>query len=378
MDRPRARMADHGLVGRCRAGGPAAPEDWIELATGGTIRARAITALPASPACYSGECRPRPSWRPSWWPVGMPSAADPRSKRPSCAASWTASPTANGVAGGSTNDGRGPRRRRPPFAGQRRGVAGAEHAPLARSARPGCIPRGGRAGPARDRAAHRGRSVALLLQFLSAFGNACGRTHYVRIEGDQHPPQLWPLLVGETAKGRKGTSLGRILDLFALVDPDWTRERVLGGLSSGEGLIWQVRDPTTKRVKDKETGEFEDVQTDAGVEDKRLFVIETEFASVLRQIERQGNTLSAIMRGCGPWQRADLDQAPARQGHRGDHRHRRPRHRGRAETLSDPHGAGERAGQSLPVRLRQALEGPAVRRRGGRADPPGGGGRQAA
>ena len=146
--------------------------------------------------------------------------------------------------------------------------------------------------------------VALLLQFLAAFGNACGRTHYVRIEGDQHPPQLWPLLVGETAKGRKGTSLGRILDLFALVDPDWTRERVLGGLSSGEGLIWQVRDPTTKRVKDKETGEFEDVQTDAGVEDKRLFVIETEFASVLRQIERQGNTLSAIMRGC--WDRGNV------------------------------------------------------------------------
>jgi hypothetical protein len=35
---------------------------------------------------------------------------------------------------------------------------------------------------------------------------------------------------------------------------------------------------------------------DPGVEDKRLFVVEPEFANVLKQTERQGNTLSAVLR----------------------------------------------------------------------------------
>src|SRR4051794_6319048 len=48
--------------------------------------------------------------------------------------------------------------------------------------------------------------IAILLQFLTAFGNAAGRWSYVRVEGDRHPPQVWPVLVGESAKARKGTS----------------------------------------------------------------------------------------------------------------------------------------------------------------------------
>jgi hypothetical protein len=56
--------------------------------------------------------------------------------------------------------------------------------------------------------------VALLLQFLAAFGNAAGRGSYVTVEGDRHPPQTWPVLVGKSAKARKGTSWGRIRGLF--------------------------------------------------------------------------------------------------------------------------------------------------------------------
>ena len=38
------------------------------------------------------------------------------------------------------------------------------------------------------------------------------------------------------------------------------------------------------------------VVDDPGVTDKRLLVIESEFANVLKQIERQGNTLSVVGR----------------------------------------------------------------------------------
>ena len=138
--------------------------------------------------------------------------------------------------------------------------------------------------------------ASLLLQFLTAFGNAAGRTCYIQIEGDRHPPQLWCVLVGNTSKARKGTSQGRIRQLMTLACPGWASERMSAGLSSGEGILWQVRDPITRRHRDKATGNYEEEEVDAGVDDKRLLVIETEFASPLRHMERPGNTLSSTLR----------------------------------------------------------------------------------
>jgi hypothetical protein len=141
--------------------------------------------------------------------------------------------------------------------------------------------------------------AALLIQFLAAFGSAAGRHRYVRVEADRHYPNLFAVLVGATAKARKGTSWGRIEELMVLVDPGWVAARVQNGLSSGEGLIAAVRDPQTqrRRMEDEDgaaTWVEEEVQP--GVEDKRLFVQEAEFASVLKQTERHGNTLSAVLR----------------------------------------------------------------------------------
>lgn len=142
--------------------------------------------------------------------------------------------------------------------------------------------------------------VALLLQTLIAFGNTVGRTGYLRIEGDQHYPNLFGVLVGKTSKGRKGTAWGQVKRYFALADPDWMKTRVVSGLSSGEGLIWAVRDPIKKLEKaPRKHGEpltYEEVLVDAGVADKRAHVHEPEFATVLRRIEREGNSLSGVMR----------------------------------------------------------------------------------
>src|SRR5262249_52272513 len=46
------------------------------------------------------------------------------------------------------------------------------------------------------------------------------------------------------------------------------------------------------------------VETDSGVSDKRLLVYEPELASVLKQVERQGNVLSAMLRQA--WESGDL------------------------------------------------------------------------
>lgn len=138
--------------------------------------------------------------------------------------------------------------------------------------------------------------VALLVQLLAAFGSALGRTAYFTAEADRHFANLFVVLVGISSKGRKGTSWGHIRRLMQLADPHWETHCLQSGLSSGEGLIWHVRDAVEKLVKNKTTGEMEPEVVDPGIEDKRLLVQESEYASVLRVAGRDGNTLSAILR----------------------------------------------------------------------------------
>jgi hypothetical protein len=65
------------------------------------------------------------------------------------------------------------------------------------------------------------------------------------------------------------------------VDVGWTKNCNKSGLSSGEGLIWAVRDPIEKKEPIKRKGGcvegYQTVIEDHGVEDKRLQVIEEEF-----------------------------------------------------------------------------------------------------
>jgi hypothetical protein len=62
-------------------------------------------------------------------------------------------------------------------------------------------------------------------------------------------------------------------------------------MSTGEGMIWAVRDPVIKR---NSKGEEETV--DEGVADKRLLSVEEEFSRVLKCANREHNTLSAVFR----------------------------------------------------------------------------------
>ena len=142
--------------------------------------------------------------------------------------------------------------------------------------------------------------AAVLISFLEAAGNSIGRGPHAIAEADRHGCNLFAVLVGDTSKGRKGSSWGHVCELFSRVDPSWAGSRIMGGLSSGEGLIWAVRDPIYKkevvREKGRATGEYETVMVDPGVDDKRLLALEPEFASVLKVMTRESNILSTQMR----------------------------------------------------------------------------------
>lgn len=150
--------------------------------------------------------------------------------------------------------------------------------------------------------------AALLILTLAAFGNACGRGPGWEIGGTFHATSLFVLVIGRTSDGRKGTGWDAIKPVFALADPEWARERVQSGLSSGEGLIHAVRDPQTKQVPEKKqgkaTGKYVEEIEDHGVEDKRLLAREGEFASVLRVMRRDGSTLSTTVRSL--WDSGDV------------------------------------------------------------------------
>jgi hypothetical protein len=138
--------------------------------------------------------------------------------------------------------------------------------------------------------------VAVLVQLLVAFGNVIGRKAHFVAEADFHYSNLFATFVGRTSKGRKGSSWSQVRRFSLGVDLDWTDNRILSGLSSGEGLIWAVRDPVYKDVKDRKTKEYVEECVDEGSDDKRLLVMEAEFGSVLKVIARERNTLSAIIR----------------------------------------------------------------------------------
>jgi hypothetical protein len=126
--------------------------------------------------------------------------------------------------------------------------------------------------------------VAILIQTIIVFGNIIGRSAHFCVEADRHYTNENCIIVGETSKGRKGTSDGIVNALFTLNAPytqEWISDKIKSGLSSGEGITFHVRDAAEK---------------DAGIFDKRLFIKEPEFGSVLRVIERHGNTTSPVIR----------------------------------------------------------------------------------
>lgn len=141
-----------------------------------------------------------------------------------------------------------------------------------------------------------GHPFGLLITLLIYVGNQHGRKSYFLIESTKHYPNLFTVLVGKSAKSRKGTTVDRIINLFSCANNLHTN--LTTGLSSGEGIKFAVRDPITETKTDPKdpAAPPKTIIKDNGVGDKRLLIIESEFANVLKVIKRDGNILDAVLR----------------------------------------------------------------------------------
>ena len=140
--------------------------------------------------------------------------------------------------------------------------------------------------------------MALLVPFLAGVGNIVGRHCAYVVEATPHFPGLYVVVVGASSKGRKGTSRKQMMNVLRRVDPEWDRACCTSGLTSGEGLIHAVRDPLEAMVPESRKPNASQVMkvVDPGVIDKRCLVYEAEFAQALRVLQREGNTLSPVIR----------------------------------------------------------------------------------
>lgn len=149
--------------------------------------------------------------------------------------------------------------------------------------------------------------AAILLTFLTRFSVEVGRGPFMWVGDGIQRVNLLSAIVGSTGSGRKGTSAKPVKRLFTLGGAEdspiitapapsgkvsiYTRAASRPGpLSTGEGLIFAVRDDVREFVN----GAW--VVVEPGVDDKRLFVLSEELASAFRAMERQGNTLSTVIR----------------------------------------------------------------------------------
>jgi hypothetical protein len=141
--------------------------------------------------------------------------------------------------------------------------------------------------------------AALLFQFLAAMGSIIGRGPHYRVGAARHYANLFMVIVGNSAKARKGTSWGEVHGACELIDLSWWKRRITSGLSTGEGLIHAVRDEIRESVAIKEKGkvaEYQEQVTDPGEPDKRLLCVESELGRALQSAARDGNTLSPVIR----------------------------------------------------------------------------------
>jgi hypothetical protein len=116
----------------------------------------------------------------------------------------------------------------------------------------------------------------------------------LQVEGDRHFTVLDIVLVGATAKSRKGTSAGRIRQVFRAADGEWESARVKTGLSSGEGLINEVRDPVKNGAK----------VIDPGRRGQAVARPRSRVRRYLTMMRRPGSVLSRVIRDA--WDCRDL------------------------------------------------------------------------
>ena len=128
--------------------------------------------------------------------------------------------------------------------------------------------------------------AAVLVQTLTGLGAMVGLGPHLQHGVSPVPPRWFSLVVGETSRARKGTSWEAATALLRVVDDEFLTKRSLSGFGSGEALLSPIADPSDE----EQNGLVPQTP------DRRLLVVETEFARVLDVAERTGSTLSPNLR----------------------------------------------------------------------------------
>lgn len=123
----------------------------------------------------------------------------------------------------------------------------------------------------------------MMITLLAMYGGACNRGPHVLAGNEPHAARLFPVVVGSTGNGGKGTSFAGPRALMERVAADYIGPRSLSGFGSGESLVDAVRDPV-------------DDEDDDAPDDTRLLVLETEYARLLKVASRESSILSPIIR----------------------------------------------------------------------------------
>jgi putative DNA primase/helicase len=142
-------------------------------------------------------------------------------------------------------------------------------------------------------------ACAIAANFIAYLSCAVGRGVYLPIGNTRHHARLFCLHIGRSGRGRKGDAVSLVLRIdqaLRAMDEAFAPQIHRGGLSSREGLVALMHD-----------GYRQGRQDVPAIGDKRLWVVESEFANVLHQGRRDGNTLSAALRDC--WDGVDLKPA---------------------------------------------------------------------
>lgn len=131
--------------------------------------------------------------------------------------------------------------------------------------------------------------AAVTATLLAGFGAMTGNTAYALAGNDPHPARIWPLITGRTSDGAKGTSWSTVRPILQAADEQFFVDNLFGGIVSGEGVIEMVRDEVPGNGPDSKS-------FIPGVADKRLLIVEPEYAAVLSKGARQGSSLMQILR----------------------------------------------------------------------------------
>ncbi|NKE59394.1 DUF3987 domain-containing protein [Lentzea sp. PSKA42] len=171
--------------------------------------------------------------------------------------------------------------------------------------------------------------------------------------GERHPLLIWPMLIGATGIGRKGTATNVAVKLLGQADPEFLASNKHSGLSSGEGLAALFATDTEQDGKrGGKRGGKPRLLPDG---DSRLLVVETEWASVIARMRREGNTLSATLRSAwegGNLSTLNVDARMARQSHIGIISHITPKEF--REKVSTTDMAGGTYNRFLPIAVAQS------------------------